>query len=107
MKSGRLSTEASFEDKERVVRDNLPFDLIQKLDALQNRDPRAYADFIEQDYPNHQSLEQLWEQEWEQYVEAHGTSQQINTLLALKETDKKKYNVKLWNIYQGLVNREG
>ncbi len=103
MKSGRLSTEASFEDKERVVRDNLPFDLIQKLDALQNRDPKAYADFIEQDYPVHQDLTSLWEE----YVDAHGSDQQINTLLALRETDKKKYHVKLLNVYRGLVNREG
>lgn len=100
MKTGRLSKSVSFEDKERVVRDNLPFDLIQKLDALQNRDLKAYVEFIESDYKNHQNLVSFWEE----YIDIHGTPEQINRLLALKSEDEEKYYLKLQHVYRGLVN---
>lgn len=98
MKTGRLSESVSFETKEKKVRGSLSIKLIEKLDALQNRDHKAYVEFIENDYPNHQELVERWEE----YVDAHGTPHQINTLLAIKGTNG--YPTKLYTVYRGLVN---
>lgn len=98
MKTGHLSESVSFEDKEKKVRESLSDDLIKKLDDLKKRSHKAYVEFIEKDYPNHQELVDRWEE----YVDAHGTPDQINTLLAIKGTNG--YPTKLYTVYRGLVN---
>lgn len=100
MKTGRLSESVSFEDKEKLVRSTLSMHILRNLDALENRDHEAYVRFIEDDYKNHQSLTSFWEE----YVDAHGTSEQINRLLALKDEDEEKYHLKLQHVYRGLIN---
>lgn len=99
MKTGRLSESVSFETKERAVREHLSIEKLEELNALQNRDHKAYVEFIENDYPNHQELVERWEE----YVDVHGTPHQINTLLAIKGTNG--YPTKLYMVYRCLVNR--
>lgn len=100
MKTGRLSESVSFEDKERLVRAKQEIHFLYKLDALQNRDHEAYVKFIEDDYKENQSLTSFWEE----YVDEHGTPDQINRLLALKDHDEEKYHLKLQHVYRGLIN---
>lgn len=99
MRTGRLSTEVSFEDKEKKVRESLSRKLIEKLDDLQKRNQKAYVEFIEEDYKN---LDPVYY--WEEYVDVHGTPEQINRLLALKSEDEEKYYLKLQHVYRGLIN---
>lgn len=97
MKTGRLSESVSFETKEKKVRGSLSIPLLEKLDDLQNRSHKAYVEFIEEDYKN---LDPVYY--WEEYVDAHGTPEQIEKLLKEKGTDK--YSTKLQYVFNGLVN---
>lgn len=99
MKSGCLSESVSFEDKERLVRARYN-PILYRLDILQNRDQKGYESFIETSYKKHQSLTSFWEE----YVDEHGTPEQINRLLALKDQDEEKYHLKLQHVYRGLIN---
>lgn len=97
MKTGRLSESVGFETKERAVRERLSIEKLEELNALQNRDHKAYVEFIEEDYKNLDLVHF-----WEEYVDIHGTSHQINDLLDLKGTNT--YPTKLYMVYRGLVN---
>lgn len=98
MKTGRLSESVSFEDKEKKVRESLSDRLIKKLDELQSKNRESYQEFIEEDYKD---LDPVYH--WEEYVDAHGTPEQIEKLLKEKGTDK--YSTKLQHVFNGLVNR--
>lgn len=97
MKTGRLSESVSFEAKEKKVRESLSIALREKLDDLKKRSHKAYVEFIEEDYKNLDLVHF-----WEEYVDIHGTSHQINDLLDLKGTNT--YPTKLYMVYRGLVN---
>ncbi|MHB9781157.1 hypothetical protein ACXM1Q_000200 [Streptococcus sp. 10F2] len=98
MRTGRLSESVSFEIKEKKVRESLSPKLIKKLDDLQSKSYEAYVEFIEEDYKNLDPIPF-----WEEYVDAHGTPEQIEKLLKEKGTDK--YSTKLQHVFHGLVNR--